>query len=179
MAQKFEEIKSKLTAALNDDKKPWKKLFDFVEVKTNVPRVYVFLGLAGFFALYLAFGYGAQLLCNAVGVAYPAYISIHAIESSSKLDDTRWLTYWVTFGILSVIEHFSGFLCSFIPFYWLLKCIFLIWCMLPVENNGSVIIYRNIVRPYFVKHHEAADKALDDLVGKAKEVVGDVLKKAN
>lgn len=78
-------------------------------------------GCAAFIALYLVFGWGAQLLCNIIGVAYPAYVSIHAIESSPKADDTRWLIYWVTFAILSLIEHFSFFLCKVIPFYWLIK----------------------------------------------------------
>ncbi|XP_037925263.1 receptor expression-enhancing protein 5 isoform X3 [Hermetia illucens] len=134
-------------------------------------------GCAAFIALYLVFGWGAQLLCNIIGVAYPAYVSIHAIESSPKADDTRWLIYWVTFAILSLIEHFSFFLCKVIPFYWLIKCAFLIWCMLPIPSNGSVLIYGRIVRPYFLKHHEAADRALDGVFDKVKETVGGFAKK--
>lgn len=35
-----------------------------------------------------------------------------------------------------------------------LQCAFLIWCMLPTEQNGSYIIYNRIIRPYFLKHHQ-------------------------
>ncbi|XP_017049595.1 receptor expression-enhancing protein 5 isoform X2 [Drosophila ficusphila] len=137
----------------------------------RVPLVYLGTGAAGFCALYLIFGSGAQLLCNIIGVLYPAYISIHAIESSTKEDDTKWLIYWVTFGIFTVIEFFSGVLTSVIPFYWLLKCAFLIWCMLPTGLNGSNIIYAKLVRPYFLKHHESVDKFIDDGMKKAAGVL--------
>ncbi|XP_064543698.1 receptor expression-enhancing protein 5 isoform X2 [Drosophila montana] len=142
-----------------------------VRRNVRVPVVYIGSGAAAFCALYLIFGWGAQLLCNIIGVMYPAYVSIHAIESSSKQDDTKWLTYWVTFGIFTVIEFFSHFLTHVIPFYWLLKCGFLIWCMLPMENNGSVIIYNKLVRPYFLKHHASVDKIIDDGMRKAGSVL--------
>ncbi|XP_037949158.1 receptor expression-enhancing protein 5-like isoform X2 [Teleopsis dalmanni] len=143
----------------------------------SVPLVKIGIGVAAFCAFYLIFGYGAQLLCNIIGVVYPAYISIHAIESSPKLDDTKWLTYWVCYGLLSIIEYFSVVLTHIIPFYWLLKCVFLIWCMLPIEKNGSFLIYTHVVRPFFLKHHKAADKAIDDFLNKARNSAEAVLKK--
>nr|CAD2202700.1 unnamed protein product [Meloidogyne enterolobii] len=49
------------------------------------------------YSLYLLFGHWAQLACNITGYLYPAYVSIKAIESHTKEDDTQWLTYWVVF----------------------------------------------------------------------------------
>ncbi|KAH8354006.1 hypothetical protein KR067_011153 [Drosophila pandora] len=169
--QWFNGYKNNLGQSLRDGSKPWSSAFDKVEDRTGVDRVNLFLGAGGFCALYLVFGYGAQLLCNIIGVLYPAYISIHAIESSTKQDDTKWLIYWVTFGIFTVIEFFSGLLTSVIPFYWLLKCAFLIWCMLPSEQNGSTIIYAKLVRPYFLKHHESVDRIINDGMNKAAGVL--------
>jgi len=177
MAQKFDEIKHSLNDSLHDDTKPWKNLLDLAEQKTGVPRVYIVIGISVGCVLYLVFGYAAQLLCNAISVVYPAYISIRAIESSDKIDDTKWLTYWVLYAIFSVIEFFSLFLTNFIPFYFLLKCIFFIWCMLPIESNGSIIIYNRIIRPQFVKHQQTTDKFIDTVTNKAKDVVTDVFNK--
>lgn len=48
--------------------------------------------------------------------------------------------------------------------------------MLPISNNGATVIYNRIVRPYFLKHQNTADEAIDQLAGKAKDFVADVLK---
>ena len=49
------------------------------------------------------------------------YISIKALESVNKDDDTKWLTYWVVFALFSVVEFFSDIIFSWFPFYWLVK----------------------------------------------------------
>lgn len=80
-----------------------------------------FLGAAFVIGLWMVFGYCAQLLCNSLGVLFPAYISIHAIESTNKEDDTKWLIYWVVFALFSVFEYFSDLIVSWFPLYWLIK----------------------------------------------------------
>lgn len=177
MANKIDEVRTSIENGLKDESKPWTQLFSLAEVKTGVPRIYIFLGGVAIVVLYLAFGYAAQILCNAIGVAYPAYISMKAIETRTKEDDTKWLTYWVIYGVLSVFEHVSLFLVQAIPFYWLLKCVFFIWCMLPIENNGATFMYHRLILPYFKKYEKSADNLIDQAADKIKQVAGDVISK--
>lgn len=149
------------------------ELLEVAEAKTGVKRLYLVSGAIGVLSLWLIFGWGAQLLCNAIGFLYPAYASVRAIESKPKDDDTKWLMYWVVFALFSVVEFFSDILLNWFPLYWLAKCIFLIWCFMPIASNGANVIYTRVVRPLFLKHQGHVDSFL----GKASEAASNLVNK--
>lgn len=139
-----------------------------IEAKTNVRRLHVVGGLVALHALYLLFGCGAELLCNITGFLYPAYVSIGAIESASKEDDTQWLTYWVVFALLNVVEFFSHTIVYYFPFYWLLKCAFLVYLYLPM-TLGAQHLYQLCIRPLHIKHHGKIDGVLSGAADHARK----------
>lgn len=149
----------KLDQALEQDNLV-NRYLDKIEKKSNIKKRYVAIAAIAFLSVYLVYGYAADLLCNLIGFVYPAYISVKAIESTDKDDDTEWLMYWVVFAVFSVVEFFSDILLSWFPFYYFAKCVFLIWCMLPVSWNGSKYIYTKVVRPFVQQHEENIDNAL-------------------
>jgi len=142
-------------------------LSEKIEKTTGVKRIYIAQGILGFISIYMIFGYFAELICNIVGFIYPAYASIHALESHDKDDDTKWLTYWVVFAFFSVVEFFSDVIFSWFPLYWLVKVVFLVWCFLPIQNNGSSYIYSRLIRPVFLKNRQNIDNVLSSAVGTA------------
>jgi len=141
-----------------------------IEKTTGVKRVYIAQGILGLVSIYMIFGYFAELVCNIVGFVYPAYASIKALESVHKEDDTKWLTYWVVFALFSVFEFFSDIIFSWFPLYWLVKVVFLVWCFLPIESNGSNYIYSHLIRPVFLRHHQNVDSVVDKAKEKAKNL---------
>jgi len=47
---------------------------------------------------------------------------------------------------------------------------FFVWCFIPIHNNGSVVLYNKVIRPYFLKHEGDIDQAVNDISKKGKEI---------
>ncbi|KAF6722041.1 Receptor expression-enhancing protein 6 [Oryzias melastigma] len=162
----FSSIKERAEKFLNE-KNVVTDFLGKVEEKTGIKKKVIAAGAVSLTGLYLVYGYGASLLCNLIGFVYPAYYSIKAIESPCKDDDTKWLTYWVVYGVFSLGEFFSDIFLYWFPFYYAFKCLFLLWCMAPMSWNGSQIIYNKVVRPIFLRHEATVDNMVSNLSGKA------------
>lgn len=133
---------------------------DLISEKTGVNGKLVVIGLS--VALFFTFiGYFEHYITNVVGIIYPAYWSIKAIESQETDDDKQWLTYWVVFSLFSIIDLFSGFVLKFIPFYFFFKLIFLIWLFMP-NFRGATYVYDWFLVKVFRKY----EKELDNITGK-------------
>ena len=83
-----------------------------------------------------------------IGVAYPGFASLKAVLSDSPESSVAWMKYWVVLGVFSVVELLldpvlNPLTYSF-PTYLILKCLFLAWCMAPIELNGSDVIFNNV-----------------------------------
>merc|ERR1719186_2389905 len=70
-------------------------------------------------ALFLLMGVFGQLISNIVGMVYPAYFSVKAVEGRDSLKTTRWTTYWIIFGCMTLLDTFSDVIEYILPFYWL------------------------------------------------------------
>jgi hypothetical protein len=59
------------------------------EKQTNVPKVYVVLGLGALYFFLVFFNIAANFLVNTIGFAIPAYYSLEALFTTKSSDDTQ------------------------------------------------------------------------------------------
>jgi len=89
-----------------------------------VPKVYAVLGLGALYFALIFFNVAGHFLVNSAGFAIPAYYSLDALFSASKTDDTQWLTYWIVYAFLTVIESMVNAVYWFRMFWVLLQALF-------------------------------------------------------
>jgi receptor expression-enhancing protein 5/6 len=63
-----------------------------LEQQTSVPKVYVVLGLGVLYFALIFFNIAGEFLVNVAGFVIPAFYSLDALFSTTKADDTQWLT---------------------------------------------------------------------------------------
>ncbi|XP_050047048.1 receptor expression-enhancing protein 1-like isoform X2 [Dermacentor andersoni] len=107
----------------------------------------------------------SRLIILLFGVLYPAYASYKAVKNKDVRSHLQWMMYWIVFALFTCIETFSDIFISFwMPFYYELKILFVLWLLSPV-TKGSSLLYRRFVHPQLVQR----EQDIDELIEKAKE----------
>jgi len=70
--------------------------------------------------------------------------------------------YWSVLGCVVGIEYIAEWLVSWIPFYYTLKTLLLLYLVLP-QTRGSSYIYVNHLSPFFRSHESQIDATLASL----------------
>lgn len=161
---KINTVISVIENGLHDRTRPWHVFFGRAESWTGANRfrllVFTVIGLC----FYLILGHGAAVSSNVIGFAYPALATLALTDriyrqrsdaadgrvvAVTKKEIDRWYTYWLTFVAILIAENHFGFVLSLVPFYRLMKTLFLVWCAAPIKKNGSAVIYSNVIIPCF------------------------------
>jgi receptor expression-enhancing protein 5/6 len=115
----------------------------------KVKKALIAIGAFSVLALLLFIAGGPSFIIDLVGFVYPVYASFKSIESENVDDDKQWLTYWLVFSLFKIFEGVADALVSFIPFYFIGKVLFLIYCYYP-STKGATVIYTSLIRPYVI-----------------------------
>jgi receptor expression-enhancing protein 5/6 len=155
----------------NQQKNPIiKKIDEHLKIivdKTGIQGKYIMIAL-GVALLFTIIGFLDKYITCLVGILLPTFFSIKAIESKEEDDDKLWLTYWTIYALFSFLDLFVGWILKIIPFYFIIKLVFLVWCFMP-NTKGAIIVYDKIIKPFFLKNEGIIDKYFNKLVEKTKK----------
>lgn len=95
------------------------------------------------------------------GTLYPAYRSYKAIRTKNVKEYVKWMMYWVVFAMFLFLETLADIFVAFwMPFYYELKIIFVIWLLSPY-TKGASFLYRRLIHPALTRHEPEIDEYID------------------
>ncbi|KAF8078784.1 TB2/DP1, HVA22 family-domain-containing protein [Lyophyllum atratum] len=91
----------------------------------------------------------------------PCYATFKALSHRplSEPELQRWSMYWTVIGAFVAFEYLGEWLISWLPFYWEIKTLFLLFLSLP-QTEGSTYIYTTYLQPFFAKHEADLDAGI-------------------
>ena len=140
-------IKGKIDEVLVKLPEPARKKLEEIEKTTGQPKS-LLAGGGALFGLFLVFFLcPPQLVFSAVGVGYPTYASLKMLAEDKTEDAAMWITYWCLFSLLKVVMNPLDFILGFLPFYFYLKLVLLVWLFSPT-TKGAGVVYEKVVKPF-------------------------------
>ncbi|TPX72249.1 hypothetical protein SpCBS45565_g00549 [Spizellomyces sp. 'palustris'] len=108
--------------------------------------------------------YLSRVVGNLAGYLYPAYLSYKAVKARDAGALDRWLIHWIVMSFFTILEIAGDTLLFWLPLYYELKLIIILWLVLPY-TQGSLVLYNQFLQPALAKHEPEIDSAM----GKAQE----------
>ncbi|KAJ6591210.1 TB2/DP1, HVA22 family-domain-containing protein [Mycena vulgaris] len=106
----------------------------------------------------------SRIVSSVAAFLYPGYASYKTLSQrpASEEDLERWLMYWSVLGCIVGVEYVAEWVICWIPFYYPIKTLLLLYLALP-QTRGSTYIYTNHLQPFFRTHESQIDSLLAQL----------------
>ncbi|KAJ4485945.1 TB2/DP1, HVA22 family-domain-containing protein [Lentinula aciculospora] len=102
-----------------------------------------------------------SVLCSWFAFFLPCYATYKTLAQRPTIeaDVQKWCMYWSVVGAFVGFEHIAGWLVSWLPFYWEIKTVFLLFLSLP-QIQGSTFIYNSYMQPFFTRNEKEIDAGI-------------------
>ena len=130
--------------------------------KTGLRPSRIAIVLCALFTFHLLSLHGLKWLTTGIGFLYPAYITAKVIRHWS--DETEeegkfWLKYWMVYGLVYLTEVLFLPVLRIIPYYYVLKVVFLVWLFHP-DTQGACLIYTKTVKAFLETYEPKIEERL-------------------
>ncbi|CAO1598501.1 hypothetical protein XANCAGTX0491_002265 [Xanthoria calcicola] len=110
-----------------------------------------------------------NVLSSVVTILFPIFASYKALRTSDPAQLTPWLMYWVVISCFSLVEYWTFFIVSWVPFYAYLRLFLLSYLVLP-QTQGARLIYQSYIHPFLAHHESDIDTLITNAHDRAKAV---------
>ncbi|KAJ3760713.1 TB2/DP1, HVA22 family-domain-containing protein [Lentinula raphanica] len=102
-----------------------------------------------------------SLLCSWFAFCLPCYATYKTLAQKPiiEADVQKWCMYWSVIGAFVGFEYAAGWLVSWLPFYWEIKTVFLLFLSLP-QIQGSSFVYTGYMQPFFTANEKEIDAGI-------------------
>jgi receptor expression-enhancing protein 1/2/3/4 len=103
----------------------------------------------------------SHIICAWFAFLIPSYSTFKALSHRplSEPELERWAMYWSVVGAFVAFEYVAEWLASWLPFYWEVKTLVLLFLALP-QTQGSTFVYNTYLRPFFSKNEADLDDGI-------------------
>jgi len=116
------------------------------------------------------------LLNTMVGNVVPAYRTFKALQIDSEMEPSdepsRWLKYWVVFGIFAAVEYFIDLVGAWVPMYYECKLSLLLWLSLD-KWKGASVVFGKYLEPFLLSKQEHIEENVKFAMERAKNIKAD------
>ncbi|CAL1526754.1 unnamed protein product [Lymnaea stagnalis] len=102
----------------------------------------------------------SRLVILVFGTLYPAYASYKAVRTKNVKEYVKWMMYWIVFALFCSVETFSDVFLSWLPFYYELKIVFVLWMLSPM-TQGSSFLFKKFVHPQLARREKDIDEMIE------------------
>jgi receptor expression-enhancing protein 5/6 len=102
------------------------RLLRFIAKKFNIQSGSVVLVFISICFLFILLGVHEKIICDTLTFAFPAWWTMHSIKNANLANNKLWISYWMIYSTLKLLDHYISFIIQFVPLYYLIKSIFLI-----------------------------------------------------
>jgi len=150
--------------------------------KSHIRPSFLAIGFSIVSLLLAIYCFGSHFVTNLIGFVYPLYesyraLALNQVAGATAAMDAQWLTYWIVFATFSLVESLTDFFLYWIPFYYVVKSGFLVWCFLP-STHGAEQIYHKVLEPVLIRYEGRIDGLAREGKRSANRVIADVARDA-
>ncbi|KAH9982336.1 TB2/DP1, HVA22 family-domain-containing protein [Lactifluus volemus] len=103
----------------------------------------------------------SRLLTGWFTFLLPSYSTFKALRQR-PLDGhqvERWASYWTVIGAFVAFEYCTEWCLSWLPFYWEMRTVFLLFLSLP-QFKGSTYVYKAYLEPFLIQNESDIDASI-------------------